>query len=181
MWSNRQKFLVHLYARAAGLAAPEYRAILHAATAAHSAADRSLTQYHFDQAMAQLEAVLDYRIQEGFVPAPDPRRIRSLGHWRRRLSSGAQVNARHLHVLLDLWHQLSPHLTESQRSDAYLLAIAAKACGAPVADLCALRAHQAGIVCSALRDRLHYAIRRAAPPPQIVPQGAANPSEPSHA
>lgn len=159
MWSNKQKHLVHFYARHAGLADPEYRAILYASSGCRSAKHPGLTQFHFDHVMAELERTLDWRIQEGFVERPSPAAVPDLFHWRRRLSSDGALNSRHAHTIRELWQMLCVHLPASERTPQYLAGIATKACGDRIDDVWACRAWQAGLLISALRDRLHYAVR----------------------
>lgn len=159
-WHNKQKFLVHLYTRAAALQDPEYRAILYELTGCTSATHPSLTQWHFDQVMARVEGLLDYRIAEGVVPPPPPGRIRALRYWRTRCPTGGAINSRQSAKITELWDLLLPHLPEDSRTDGYLAAIASKACGYRVASRWDLKAWQAGLLIDALRDRLTHALKK---------------------
>ena len=158
-WTKQQKALVHIYADAAKMPDQAYRAILHDVADAGSAAAPWLTQYHFDQVMARVEARLEYAIAEAFVPRPAAGRIRDLGYWRRRLPGPADTNSRQIHVIDVLWHQLRQRLPEPDRTDDYLCRIASRACGVRISSRHGLRAWQAGLLIDALKDRLSYAIR----------------------
>jgi len=159
-WHSKQKALVHIYADAARLADAEYRQLIQDVAGCRSAAFPSLTQWHFDQVMARIEGLLDYRVAEGIVPRPAEGKISTLNYWRRRLPESGGQNARQIHKVRELWAELCPRLPEEQRTDEYLNAIAGRACGARVRSIWELKAWQAAALIDALRDRLHYAVRR---------------------
>jgi len=163
--------MVHLYKDAATLSDPDYRQVLGEISGCQSAKHPGLTQWHFDQVMAHLEGLLHYRIQEGIVSPPDRRRISNLFHWRRRLPTGGGLNSRQANRIRELWTDLVPYLPDAERTDNYLTGIAAKATGYRCADVWHLKAWQAGLLIDALRDRLHYAVRRGdAPAAESAPQ-----------
>lgn len=164
MWSNRQKYMVHLYAGSAALSDAEYRRILVTICGprkdgSRSAADRDLTQWCFDQVMARIEGRLDWAIQEGLVPPPAPKRIPDLWHWRKRLVKPGAMTTRQDRRIKDLWSELCPNLPDTARSPQYLLAIASKACGLGIESLDHLTDWQAARLIDALQDRLAYATR----------------------
>lgn len=156
MWSKKQKYLVHLYARAAALPDADYRALLRDVTGSSSSAERRLDQRAFDQAMARFEGVLEYRIAEGLASQPATTSIPDLRHWRDRLSTSDATTRKSWEVRV-LWERLLPFLHDSQRSDSYLLAIASKACGMQLSSPWSLADWQASRLIDALRDRLSYA------------------------
>jgi len=151
---------VQMYRKAAQLPDAEYRALLFDLTDCRSSTHRALTQWHFDQVMAHLEARLWYRVDEGFVPAPTHRRFRNRMYWRRRCPKQGEMNSRQRHRIFRYWDELQPHLPESQRCLDYLRAIAEKACGYRIADFWQLKSWQANLLITALQDRLHYAVRQ---------------------
>jgi hypothetical protein len=159
-WSRKQKFLVHMYAAAAELPDQHYRQILFEVSGCRSAKHPALTQFHFDQVMAKLEARLDYAVAEGLVEAPPRDRIADLQYWRRRLPATGAENSRHAHRIAETWDQLRPYLPEDQRTDDYLLGIARFACQCQIPDLGHLQAWQASRLIDALKDRLAHAVRR---------------------
>jgi hypothetical protein len=159
-WEHNQKGLVHIYAGAARLAEPDYRNILRSATGATSAASRQLSQHDFDEAIARLEAVLDYRVQEGIVPFPANRKISDLHYWRDRLPRSGMVNSRLAFKIRAWWERLLPYLPESDRNDRYLIGIASHACASRVSSITDLRSSQAGLLIEALKDRYRHALRR---------------------
>jgi hypothetical protein len=187
-WTKHQIITLQQYRRHARLPDCDYRGILKEVSGAFSSKDAGLTNWHFDQVMARVEARLEYRIHEGFVPAPAGIR---LDYWRRRLPQGGEPNSRQWHRIWHLWDALREHLPPEQQTTDYLAAIAARACGYHVQDVHAIRAWQAGLLVDALRDRLHYALVRADRPdvedglsdaviPRPVP-GAAHGSVPGAA
>lgn len=160
MWSRQQIIKLQIYRRGAHLADQEYRALLRDAAGITSSTHPAATQFGYDQVMARIEAILDYRVQEAIVPAPDSKVIANLHHWRRRLPQHGEASFRAIHKVRTLWAQLQPALPDHERTDAYLHGIASKACACRVQDIWQLQAWQAGLVIDALRDRLHYAMRR---------------------
>jgi len=162
-WSPQQKALIHIYKGAARLQDQEYRSLLKTATGCASAADRTLTQYDFDHAMAEIERTLDWRVTEGVVPAPGGK-IRDPQHWRRRWSSiqTGGASSRLVHEIYDWWGQLQPCLPPAERTVEYLRGIASKACRCRIdGHMSQLKSWQAGLVVEALKDRLRYALRNA--------------------
>jgi len=161
-WTRNQIIKLQIYRRAAGLADAEYREILHHVTGATSSTAPGLTNYHYDQTMARVETVLAYRVAEGFVPAPDPGKtgIRKMDHWRKRLPEAGEMSVRQRWMVFNLWKQLSPELPAEHRSVDYLKSVAAKACCRQVTDILELTTGQAWLLIEALKDRLHYAVRR---------------------
>ena len=160
-WTRKQIVALQIYRRAAGLADGDYRALIESVCGrgVRSSRDPTLTQYEYDHVMAHIEAKLEYRIREGFVPPPPRRRIRDLRYWRNRLPRKGGMNSRQRHRILALWEELRPRLPESARCMQYLAGIAEQASGYRVHDFWELRAFQAALLIEALKDRLAYAIR----------------------
>ena len=157
-WTARQKQLVHQYARWAQLPVQEYRALLEQVSGCASSAHPALTQYHFDQFMARIETVLDYRVQEQIVPLPSAWRSRS--YWRNRLPEDGQANSRQIHEIYDWWYKLQPYMPQDRRNAGYLRALAARACRVKwVGAITDLTGKQAGQVIEALKDRLRWALK----------------------
>lgn len=157
-WTNHQKALLQLYRRSARLPDLPYRGLLHEVAGVRTSTHRGLTQYHYDQVMARIEGLLDCRIAEGLCPPPASPRIANLHYWRNRLPRVGAANTRQIHRLYDLWRTLRPILPDNQRTDGYLLAVASRACGSPIAALTSLTASQAGLLLEALKDRLAHAL-----------------------
>jgi len=177
MWSrphkNKQGYrvpgqigLVKMYQKAAGISDPEYRQLLEEITGHTTSTAPALTQYHFDMFMPALELRLHYRVANGLVPEPASRRMSNLWYWRRRCPATGNENSRQRWKIGAIWKQLQPYLPPERRTDAYLAGIAAHACGARIANAYELKAWQAHMLIEALKDRLHYAARAGAPPPE---------------
>ena len=84
MWTNRQKGIVKTYQRYAGLADPEYRALLHEQTGATSSRDAHLTQYHFDAFMPRLEIRAHLAETNGLAVGRKPAKLSNWYYWRDR-------------------------------------------------------------------------------------------------
>lgn len=160
--NNRQKALIHIYKAQARLGLINYRCLLAESThnRAVTSADPHLTQADFDAIMAALETVLWQAVDAARIPAPTGR-ISTRDYWRRRLLDGRGATSRHRWRIDDLWRQLCPLLPESQRTTAYLCAIASKSCRRPIVGLQDLTVADAGLLIAALKDRLSYALRPA--------------------
>jgi hypothetical protein len=159
-WTKQQKAIIHIYKAAARLPDMDYRALLKSVADVASASDATLTNWHFDQVMAKIEAVLDYRIFEGFVKAPDAGKIRNLTYWRDRLPKDGQATSRHIHELYDWWYKLQPYIQPEQRDVKYLKSIIANACRCGITgNLTELRSWQAGLAIEAVKDRLRWALK----------------------
>jgi hypothetical protein len=176
-WTNKQKFLAHLYCQAAELSDQDYRDLLYQASGCRSAAHPGLTQHNFDTFMARLEGVLWQRVEEGVVERPDERRIPNLAYWRNRCPAAGEANSRQIHEIYDWWYRLQPYLDTEKRTVEYLRAIAAKATGRKVASIPQLHAWQAGVVIEAIKDRLRWALKDRAPE-EAVADPAAPPGPP---
>lgn len=170
----RQKFLLHHYARAAGLSDAAYRDILRKNTGCVSAADPAFSQAGFDSSMAALETVLFDRVDRGVTPNPLglDRYILSPDYWRRR-TAGARaglMTTRQLNRIRSLWPLVADSLAITDPWDrvgmTYLIGIARKAAGRQVpSDLENLTLQQAHRLVDALQDRASAAIARQ-PAPQ---------------
>ena len=69
-WQQKQIWTVGNYRRMARLSDDEYRKLLHEVTGCSSSKDRRIRNQDYGLFMARLEAVLQYRVDEGFVPPP---------------------------------------------------------------------------------------------------------------
>ena len=171
MLNRTQKIIIHEYARAARLADPSYRDILHAHAGMSSAADRNFTQPGFDQVMAALETVLFERVDRGEVPDPigHSRYIRDESHWRDRLGQHGRINSRHYHRIKQLWDQLCEWLPDDKCNAGYLAGIVCHATRKPDIGVTALTSGQAWCVIEALKDRLAHALKTANKQPVEMP------------
>ena len=68
----KQKMLIQIYRRAAGLRDYEYRRLLMENTGCRSSTDGTWTQEAFDSAMAALETILFERVAQARVANPLP-------------------------------------------------------------------------------------------------------------
>jgi hypothetical protein len=160
--TNREKFLLHHYARAAQITEATYRLILIEEAGCDSAASPMMTQAGFEKAMATLEAMLFSRVAKGQVqdPRPRDRYIMSDTYWRRKLPRPAGITSRHRYRIEELWAELRQLLPPGTGTTAYLLGIVNKAVGCD-AEIHQLSAGGAGKVIDALMDRLAAARRKA--------------------
>jgi hypothetical protein len=162
MWTNRQKGIVKTYQRYAGMADPEYRAILHQQTGATSSRDAHLTQFHFDAFMPLMEIRAHLAETNGLAGGRRPAKLANWYYWRDRSPARGKASTRELWKVTSLWDTLIPHLPESERTHDYLCGIAAHAIGhRKVEHLHQLTIGQCGMLIEALKDRLQHALRRA--------------------
>jgi len=161
-WTNRQKGIVKTYQRYAGMADPEYRALLHEITGATSSRDTHLCQFHFDCVMPLLEIRAHLAETNGCTAGRKPANLTDWYYWRDRSPARGKASTRELWKIAQLWDLLTPHLPESARTHQYLCAIAAHAIGhRQVEHLHELTIAQAGMLIEALFDRLAHALGRA--------------------
>jgi len=163
MLNRTQKIIIHEYARAARLADPIYRDLLHHHAGMASAADKDFSQPGFDQVMAALETVLFERVNRGEVPDPigHSRYIRDETHWRERLTPAGRINSRQYHRIQQLWSQLQEWIPDGECTTAYLAGIVCHATRKPDIGVTALSSSQAWCVIEALKDRLAHALKQA--------------------
>lgn len=160
-WTARQLQTWGRYQRLC-LGVLEARQLLRAATGANHEQDPSLDQGDFDQAMAEIEAELEYRVETGRAEAA---RGMDLRYWRNRRPAPGAVNSRELKMIGDLWAELEPYLGEGARNERYLLALVAKAARAEeLAGLASLTGRQARLAIEALKSRLAQVKRKAEEP-----------------
>jgi hypothetical protein len=173
MISDREKFWVHEYARAAGLKDQTRRALLRAHARVSSAADPAMTQQGFESVMAALETVLFERVDAGEIPNPIGRSkyIHSRTHWRRKLdlNTPGRVNSRQYHLMMQLWAQLGEWMSDDQRTPEYFAGIVARATRKTDIGVSALSSSQAWCVIEALKSRLSNSIKSANKPEFIAP------------
>lgn len=163
-----QKALIHQYARLAGMTRAEYVSALRQAAGVETSKD--LTQETFEAAMATIEAILWYRIDEGIVP--DPNRLgrrMERDYWRRRVPKVGMINSRLKFKLTNLWSVLSRMLAPEKRSEAYLAGIISATTGDSLYDILSggriiwtsISARSAHMAIEAIKDRIKYATRSA--------------------
>jgi len=166
-WTNAQKGRVKQYQGYCEMTDIDYRALLIKFTGCSSSKHQSLTQWHFDHVMAAIEAVLDYRVAEGFVNAPYGK---DLGYWRNRLPKEGFANSRQVHEINDWWYKLQPYLEPDQRTIDYRNGIISGACRCRFNDaLSGLHSWQAGLAIEAFKDRLRWALKKR---PDLAESGA---------
>jgi hypothetical protein len=146
MWSTKQKYLIHQYARAASLPDAEYRSVLEQATGRRTAAHRELDCRDFETAMAAMEARWERAIEEGLASRPPAKDMR---YWRRQC--GDHATTRQLRLIGALWSDLRVR-TQPQDPVAYLAGIVHQAIGRPE-PLLSLQIHEAGALIEALKSR----------------------------
>jgi hypothetical protein len=155
--------LVKMYAKYAGLANQDYRALLKEHTGKLSSTDPDLGQYEFDVVMPALEIRAHLAEINGRAVGSKPARIRDWYYWRKRCPKTGMVNSRELWKINKLWSDLKPYVSESGHDDhAYLCSISGHACGSRIQHLHELKQWQALALIEALKDRLKYAIRKVA-------------------
>ena len=111
MWTNRQKGIIKTYQRYAGLADPEYRALLHEQTGATSSRDAHLTQYHFDAFMPRLEIRAHLAETNGLAVGRKPAKLSNWYYWRDRSPERGKASSRELWVgLCQRGHRRFEHL-----------------------------------------------------------------------
>ncbi len=159
---RRQKFIIHHYARAAGLPEAMYRRMLRVHAGVGSAADPYFSQQGFDRLMAAFETVLFQKVDRGQVEDPrgNDRWIHNEFYWRNRLPQPGFINTRQAHRIRILWKQLQDYLPPEKRSVAYLARIIHKATGKANVGYQALKFWEAEYLIDALTDRLSYAARK---------------------
>lgn len=120
-WQQKQIWSVGNYRRLAKLPDAEYRALLHEVTGCSSSKDPRISNRDYGMFMARLEAILQYRVDEGFVPAPWSAKLAKT-YWRDRL--GGDDMRRLMHKIYELWAELKTTLPREHRTDEYLRSIA---------------------------------------------------------
>jgi hypothetical protein len=158
MIQNREKALLHCYARLARLQEQEYRALLKRSAGVPSAADPDFDQPGFERAMAALETILWDRADRRVLSAP---RGFSRYYWRNRLPAAGRINSRQYRLIMQVWTQLGEWMPDAQRTPEYFSGIVAKATGRPDVGAFALTSHQAWQLIEALKSRLQDSIRKA--------------------
>lgn len=160
-WTNSQKGLIKSYQRYAGMADPDYRALLHQYAGATSSRDKHLTQYHFDVIMPLIETRAHLAETNGAARGRRPSKLSNWYYWRDRSPARGKASTRELWKIKQLWETLQPLLPESERGHAYVCGIAGHATGKKVEHLHELTVGQALSLIEALKDRLSHAMRRA--------------------
>ena len=164
-WQARQKGLIKMYQRYAGLPDAEYRELLHQQTGATSSTMPHLTQFHFDAFMPLLEIRAHLAETNGVAVGPKPGKIADWYYWRNRSPQRGKVNTRILWKVKKLWCVLRPTLpaeNQVEPADAdppYVLEMASHATGKYVKALRNLTHGQAHMLVEALKDRVAHAAR----------------------
>jgi hypothetical protein len=154
-WTVAQMARIRSYQKLADVDDPAMRVILHEISGHMHESSPRLTQYHFDRLMTRLEMRVADRVARGEVQWPSGM---APTYWRTRNRPG-HINRRQQRRIAELWEQLMPFLSDSERTTDYLCGIAAHGCGRRVQDIHSLTAWQAANVIDALKDRLHYALK----------------------
>jgi len=167
---DKQKGLIHKYAKLARLSRAEYEGLL--TETARVETSCRLDQVGFDLIMPVLEAILWDRIDAGIVPDPHVRGAHiERFHWRNKAPKEGMADSRHCHKIKVLWGLLMDYLPETARNDAYLAGIISKVSGINRHDLLGADAtiawekvpnNAARLAIEAIKDRLTYSVRRAA-------------------
>lgn len=148
-WSMRQVQTFRRYARLAGLDTPKaWRVWLMEQRHITSEQSPYLGQSDFDQAMADLEQLIDDNLSSSKLKNPT--------YWRDKLPAPGRISSRERHLIDSLWAELAPYLPEEHRSDAYLLGIAAQASRKRLASLDTLKALDALKVIEALKYKISH-------------------------
>ena len=169
MLRNRQKLLLHIYARAARLDDPSYRNVLREFAGVSSARDPNFSQSAFERCMASLERTLFDRVADGMVPDPRPCPLTfSDGYWASKIPDQGKITTRQAFRISQLWAALASRLPPEKREPSYLLGIAAHAVRGSVPSLDSLSSWAADRLIDALKDR----IRSAGHDPKIVAENS---------
>jgi len=169
-WTNRQKGIVKMYARYAGVLDQEYRQLLlrHTVGADQrrpSSTNPRLSQQDFDYFMVIMETRAHLAEENGMTVGRKPKRILSWHHWRDRCPAPGMIDSRQRYILNDFWQKLLPFLSPEQRGPRhegdskywYLHAIAAHALRHPVSSIAKLKRWEAAVLTVALDDKLKHA------------------------
>lgn len=150
-WQDKQIWTVGKYRRMAKLPEDEYRRLLHEVTGCSSTKDPEIRNRDYGMFMARLEAVLQWRVEEGFVPSPWSDTVKQT-YWRDRLNGDDHRRLQHL--IYDLWAELKTTLPGKDQDTAYLRSIAAVCCRRKVENISDLTVWQRCILIEALKARI---------------------------
>jgi len=157
-WQPGQLARVRRYQGMAGLVDDQVLAIVREVSGQTALDSPKLSQYHFDRVMVRLEMQMADAVAAG--KAAWPADIQPC-YWRYRQQAGT-CNTRQARLIRELWAKLQEFLPPHDQAEAYLVGIAAHACGRKVRDAFSLTPWQAANLIDALRDRLTHATRRSA-------------------
>lgn len=131
MIAARQKFLLHHYARVAGLSDEEYRVILSETVGVRSSTAPAFGQAGFDRVMARLEEALCERVAAGVITDPigRDRWITTRDYWRRRCPSATRLSTRQAARIRELWGAAQESLPPAARTLGYLRGVMERATG----------------------------------------------------
>jgi hypothetical protein len=151
MITHREKALLHIYPKLAGLTEPERRRIM-LGTADVYSCKQALTQRAFEDLMAAFETELWERVQSGQVmdprlcticntplarvhggygECPDGCEVRKVyawqpDYWRKRLIPSQGISTRQVFKIKQLWALLVDYIPADQNSHHYLAGLAAR-------------------------------------------------------
>jgi len=160
-WTNRQKGIMQMYRRYAGLSTAEYGEILYGVSGQRSSTAGELGQYQYDRAMALFETRAHLAEVNGCAVGVRPGKITDWWHWRNRCPSLGGVTSRQLHKIREWWEICCKWLEEDSRTGAYLLGVAARACGQDLESLDDLSEAQARFTIEGLKSMQRRLVREA--------------------
>ena len=160
-WTNRQKGIMQMYRRYAGLSTAEYGEILYGVSGQRSSTAGELGQYQYDRAMARIETRAHLAEVNGCAVGARPAKIRDWWFWRNKCPSLGGVTSRQLHKIREWWEICCEWLEEGERKGSYLLGVAEGVCGQDLASLDDLTEGQARFTIEALKSMQRRLVRQA--------------------
>lgn len=160
-WTNRQKGILQMYRRYAGLTDGEYGEILYGVSGQRSSRAGELGQYQFDRVMALAETRAHLAEVNGCAVGKRPGRIQDWRYWRNRCPSLGAVTSRQLHKIGEWWEICCEWLPKGNRTAQYLLEVAEGACGRELKSLDGLTEGQARVTIEALKSMQRRLVRQA--------------------
>ena len=150
-WKPRQLLRWGQYLKFCGMTQQQGNELLYKVTGLMSAEAPGLVQQDFDQAMAEIESLLDDKISAAEVAMPGGI---DLHFWRQRNPAG-MANRRETRKIKQLWSVLCDYLPESDRNEDYMYGFCAHtlrvAHAKPLGELSEQEAHK---VIEALKQRV---------------------------
>jgi hypothetical protein len=158
-WQEGQIATARKYQILAGMDDQDLRIIIREVSGQLNEQSPKLTQHHFDRLMVRLEMRVAEAVEAGTAAWPPGFKP---CYWRLRNQAG-HINHRQSREIRELWENLVTYLPETDRTEAYLLAIAKHGCGRKVESIHRLTGWQASNVIDALKDRLRHAMAKDCP------------------
>ena len=142
-WSPKQLGTLRRYWRYCGLNETQGNTEVYKVTGLMSCESPGLDQVDYDMAMADLEELLETRINAGMVVCPDGV---ELDFWRNRNPRNGKANRRELRLIMLLWNELCELIGQDKNNKEYLYGFIAHACrlrtAVPLSELSAVMAHK---------------------------------------